>query len=107
MMFADKDAMFIKLLKNLLSKTKNGSVTITKQNGEVMYLTVGETHLSFENFNEYAGNATDGNAAMVVESGDLSAFLTYLDRVKFGAVSIKIQDSRIIGVEKNETYKIK
>jgi len=102
----EKEAVFVKLLKNLLSGLKDGSVTISKQNGEVLYLTVGETHVGFESFGEYINSQADAEPLALSES-ELSALLIYIDKVNYGSVTAKIKDSRIVGVEKSETHKVK
>jgi len=105
-MSADKDIVLIQLLKDLISKAGNGSITFSKQNGEIMRLTAGETHLGFENFSDYV-NAREGTHSADISDSDLNALLAYLEKVLYGTVTIRLKDSQIVGFEKNETYKVK
>ncbi|MDR1778201.1 MAG: YezD family protein [Clostridiales Family XIII bacterium] len=101
-----KDTTLIQLVKNLVSKVENGSVTFSKQDGEVMRVTAGETHLGFDNFSDYV-NTKEEHPRTILPDSDLYALLAYLEGVRYGTVSIRIQDARIVGIEKNETYKVR
>ncbi|MDR3270066.1 MAG: DUF2292 domain-containing protein [Peptococcaceae bacterium] len=104
-MRVERRNIFIKLLKELLAQIVAGSVSISKQNGEVSYLTAEEVYLDFEQLIDYVA-VENHAAATAISDKDLTAFLKYLDRVQFGIVSIKIKDAQIIGVEKRETFKV-
>ncbi|MDR0877031.1 MAG: YezD family protein [Treponema sp.] len=97
---------FVALLKELLSKVDDGSVSITKHSGKISYLSLGEEHLDFREFADSVSGSIADRGHRPIAEADFQIITKYLDSVQYGTVTIKIKAAQIIGVEKNETIKV-
>jgi hypothetical protein len=94
----EDDNRFESKLKKLLADAKNGAVTISRQDGRTLHLTITETR---------DGLRLDGGTrGVAVTEEEFLRLLQYVESVKYGTVVVKIQDGRITGVEKNEKIKL-
>jgi hypothetical protein len=92
------DNRFESKLKKLLADAKTGAVTISRQDGRTLHLTITETR---------DGLRLDGGVrGVAVTEEDFSGLLQYVESVKYGTVVIKIQEGKITGIEKNEKIKL-
>jgi hypothetical protein len=97
------DAKYTEFLRIQLKRAENGSVTVSKQNGKITHLTVTE-------------NLVTGTAAPalpqadtkrhLLSDGEFEKVLSYINGIKYGAIVIKIKNSQISEVEKNESIKL-
>jgi hypothetical protein len=92
---------FVDTLKQLLSRVKNGSITVTKQDGHVMQIAFSEKSPTLRAC-AIVGTETDKD----ISANDLKLLLEYLDRVTFGTVTVQIRNASITEVEKIEKIKI-
>ena len=58
---------------------------------------------------EINGTATGGgrNADEIISERDFKLLLEYIDSIKFGSVTVQIQNGKVVQIEKSEKIKIK
>ncbi|MCX7745374.1 MAG: YezD family protein [Clostridia bacterium] len=52
-------------------------------------------------------NPISENSIRKISEGDFRKLLTLLDSIKFGSVTLVIQDGRVVQMEKNEKVRLK
>ena len=92
------DHSFESKLKKLLTEAKNGAITISRQDGRTLHLTITET-------NDGLGPGSAGCGVVITED-EFYTLLQHIKSVKYGTVVVKIKDKKIVGVEKNKTIKL-
>jgi hypothetical protein len=78
-------------------------MTITKQDGKIMYVTVGETYIDFKSWKD---SETCEEGGTQVSGDDLKMLSKFIDCVQFGTITLRIKSSKIVGVEKNVKIKL-
>jgi hypothetical protein len=102
----DDDVKYTEFLKVQLKRAVDGSITVSKQNGKITHLTVTESlDTGISRVTGAALPQADAKRSDFSESGFVR-LLSYINGVKYGAVVIKIKNSQIAGVEKNESIKL-
>lgn len=104
-LFLSEGDGFAKLLRKLLSRQKDGAIIISKQDGKVLHLTLNETHADLRGCTEQASQGAGEKTVTRISDGELKTLLKFIACVKYGTVIVKIQNSKIAGVEKNEKIK--
>jgi hypothetical protein len=95
---------FVDTLKQLFSRVKNGSITVTKQDGHVVQIAFSEKSTTLRT-REIVETETD-KGVTAISANDLKLLLEYLDRVTFGTVTVQIRNASITEIEKIEKIKI-
>ncbi|MDR1765667.1 MAG: YezD family protein [Lachnospiraceae bacterium] len=90
---------FAGVLKEAIAKVTDGAVTVSKQDGRALYLTL--TRTQGRPFGEFRSV----NRHLVPET-ELACLLHMIDGVRYGTVVLRMQDGRIVGLEKNEKIKL-
>jgi hypothetical protein len=100
----EKGIAFVECLRKLLAKICDGSISITKQNGHVVYINFSETDVNLQD-STVRGTAKASDGASVSDEY-FKLLLKYLECVKFGTVTLRIRSSQIVGVDKSEKVKL-
>ncbi|MDR3289457.1 MAG: YezD family protein [Peptococcaceae bacterium] len=104
--FTPPPLQFVDFIREQLSRLRNGVITISKQNGKVMHLTLTESQSNLRAYKEHVAAKAAGVGGTVVSDAELQDILEVLGGVKYGTVVLRLQDGQIIGVETNESVKM-
>jgi hypothetical protein len=92
-----------------------GSIAIIKQDNSIIQINISETAFLYKQGKslnhteeEYmtSHNSFNENRTIISEE-DLKKLLQYIESIRYGSVTLLIQDGRIAQIEKNEKIKLK
>ncbi|MDR0570380.1 MAG: YezD family protein [Clostridiales Family XIII bacterium] len=96
---------FAEIIRERLRQTKDGAITISKQNGKVMHLTLTESQENLKGYRKRAADKATAGGGLSVANEELEDIVALVDSVRYGTVVLRLKGSRIVGVEKNESVK--
>ncbi|MDR1629508.1 MAG: YezD family protein [Oscillospiraceae bacterium] len=94
---------FARFVREQLSQSSDGAITVSKQAGKVSHLTLTQSRASPRKTQEDTGQRKNG---VLISDEELLDILADIDSVEYGTVILRLQNSKIIGVEKNESIKL-
>ncbi|MDR3270297.1 MAG: YezD family protein [Peptococcaceae bacterium] len=86
------------LLEKVLVTAKDGAITISNQDGRTLHLTITETRADLR--------APSGSGGVILAEDEFANLIEFIEGVAYGTVIVKIHQRKIIGVEKNEKFKL-
>jgi hypothetical protein len=89
---------FNEKLKETLRNAKDGAVMVSIQDGKQLHLTITEKYTELT-------RQVDGGK-VTISNDEFNYLIQFIQSVRFGTVIVKIQNSKISEVEKNEKFKL-